>query len=157
MVTYWRSSAKPLQAQAWLADGTIERFGWGAEELAIMSASHEGLDFQAGLVRRMLADLGLSEKDLRCDATLKARHNCSGNHTGFLAACVRRLGPPSYQRPAHRRSSLPRGVRRADCLDGPVATAPRLRHRELRDPVSVAATYASAELLPDQRRDARAP
>ncbi|HMK91371.1 MAG TPA: asparaginase [Thermoleophilia bacterium] len=88
MVTFWRSSAKPLQAQAWLADGTIERFGWGAEELAIMSASHDGLDFQAGLVRRMLADLGLTEADLRCDATLKARHNCSGNHTGMLAGCV---------------------------------------------------------------------
>ena len=102
MVTYWRSSAKPLQAQAWLADGTIERFGWGAEELAIMSASHEGLDFQAGLVRRMLADLGLSEQDLRCDATLKARHNCSGNHTGFLAACVNHgWDVPTYQRPGH--------------------------------------------------------
>ncbi len=88
MTTFWRSSAKPLQAQAWLADGTVDHFGWGAEELAIMSASHEGLDFQAGLVRRMLADLGLTEADLRCDATLKARHNCSGNHTGFLAASV---------------------------------------------------------------------
>ena len=61
MVTYWRSSAKPLQAQTWLADGTIAHFGWGAEELAIMSASHDGLDFQADLVRRMLADLGLTE------------------------------------------------------------------------------------------------
>ena len=58
MVTYWRSSAKPLQAQAWVADGTVDQFGWGAEELAIMSASHDGLDFQAGLVRRMLADIG---------------------------------------------------------------------------------------------------
>jgi L-asparaginase II len=102
MVTYWRSSAKPLQAQAWLADGTIEHFGWGAEELAVMSASHEGLDFQAGLVRRMLADLGLTEYDLLCDATLKARHNCSGNHTGFLAACVRHgWDVPTYQRPDH--------------------------------------------------------
>jgi L-asparaginase II len=24
MVTFWRSSAKPFQAQAWLADGTVE-------------------------------------------------------------------------------------------------------------------------------------
>jgi len=102
MVTYWRSSAKPLQAQAWLADGTVEHFGWGAEELAIMSASHEGLDFQADLVRRMLADLGLSEQDLRCDAKLKARHNCSGNHTGFLAACVHHgWDVPTYQQPDH--------------------------------------------------------
>lgn len=102
MVTFWRSSAKPLQAQAWVADGTVAHFGWGAEELAVMSASHDGLDFQAGLVRRMLADLGLAEADLRCDATLKARHNCSGNHTGFLAACVRHgWDIPTYQQPGH--------------------------------------------------------
>ncbi len=36
----------------------------------------------------MLADIGLSESDLLCDAEFKARHNCSGNHTGFLAASV---------------------------------------------------------------------
>jgi L-asparaginase II len=102
MVTFWRSSAKPLQAQAWLADGTVDHYGWGAEELAIMSASHEGLDDQAGLVRRMLADIGLSEADLRCDATLKARHNCSGNHTGFLAASVHHgWDVATYQLPAH--------------------------------------------------------
>ena len=67
-----------------------------------MSASHDGLDFQADLVRRMLHDLGLTEADLRCDATKKARHNCSGNHTGFLAACVRHgWDVPTYQEPGH--------------------------------------------------------
>ena len=102
MVTFWRSSAKPFQAQAWLADGTVERFGWGPEQLAIMSASHDGLDFQTDLVRQMLADVGLSEADLRCDQELKARHNCSGNHTGFLAASVHHgWDMPSYQRPEH--------------------------------------------------------
>ena len=102
MVTFWRSSAKPLQAQAWLADGTVDHYGWGAEELAIMSASHEGLDFQADLVRRMLADCGLTEADLRCDAGLKARHNCSGNHTGFLAASVHHgWDVAGYQQPGH--------------------------------------------------------
>ena len=102
MVTFWRSSAKPFQAQAWLADGTVDQFGWGAEQLAIMSSSHDGLDFQAGLVRGMLADLGLSEADLRCDSKLKARHNCSGNHTGFLAASVHHgWDVPTYQRPDH--------------------------------------------------------
>jgi L-asparaginase II len=102
MVTYWRSSAKPLQAQAWHADGTIAHFGWGAEQLAIMSASHDGLPVQADLVRRMLGDLGLTEADLRCDARLKARHNCSGNHAGFLAACVRHgWDLAAYQQPGH--------------------------------------------------------
>jgi L-asparaginase II len=102
MVTFWRSSAKPLQAQAWIADGTVAHFGWGAEELAVMSASHDGLPVQADLVRRMLADIGLSEADLRCDHDLKARHNCSGNHTGFLAASVHHgWDVATYQRPEH--------------------------------------------------------
>jgi len=102
MVTFWRSSAKPFQAQAWLAGGTVDHFGWGAEELAIMSASHQGLEFQADLVRRMLADIGLCEADLRCDRALTARHGCSGNHTGFLAASVRNgWDIPTYQQPGH--------------------------------------------------------
>jgi L-asparaginase II len=102
MVTFWRSSAKPLQAQAWLADGTVEHYGWGAEQLAIMSASHDGLDVQADVVKGMLSDLGLSEADLRCDHKLKARHNCSGNHTGFLAASVRHgWDLITYQQPGH--------------------------------------------------------
>lgn len=102
MVTFWRSSAKPIQCQAWVADGTIEHFGWGAEQLAVISASHRGLDVHAGIVRGMLADLGLTEDDLRCDGKLKARHNCSGNHTGFLAASVHHgWDIPTYQQPAH--------------------------------------------------------
>jgi L-asparaginase II len=102
MVTFWRSSAKPLQAQAWLADGTVDHYGWGAEQLAIMSASHDGLDVQADIVKGMLADLGLGESDLRCDHKLKARHNCSGNHTGFLAASVRHgWDLATYQQPSH--------------------------------------------------------
>jgi L-asparaginase II len=102
MVTFWRSSAKPFQAQAWLSGGTVDHFGWGAEELAIMSSSHKGLDFQAELVRRMLADIGLRETDLRCDRALKARHNCSGNHTGFLAASVHHgWDITTYQQPGH--------------------------------------------------------
>jgi len=86
--TYWRSSAKPFQARPWVEGGTVEHFGWGEHEIAIMCASHVGSDVHAGLVRRMLADIGLSEADLRCDHDLKACHNCSGNHTGMLAACV---------------------------------------------------------------------
>lgn len=102
MVTFWRSSAKPLQAQAWVADGTVARLGWGAEELAIMCASHEGLPFQADLVRRMLAAIRLGEQDLRCDTDLRARHSCSGNHAGFLAACVQHgWHVPTYTRTDH--------------------------------------------------------
>lgn len=85
--TFWRSSAKPLQERPWVDDGTIDHWGWGLREIAIIAASHVGSDEHAGLVRRMLNELGLSEDDLRCDNELRARHNCSGNHTGMLAAC----------------------------------------------------------------------
>jgi len=88
-VTFWRSSAKPFQERPWVEDGTIDHWGWGSREMAIIASSHVGSDEHAALVRRMLADLGLSEDDLRCDHELRARHNCSGNHTGILAACRR--------------------------------------------------------------------
>jgi len=101
-VTYWRSSAKPFQAQAWLADGTVARFGWGSEELAIMSASHNGTDEHAALIRRMLADLGLGEDVLRAGDELGVRHDCSGNHLGFLAASVHHgWDLATYQKPDH--------------------------------------------------------
>jgi L-asparaginase II len=100
--SYWRSSAKPFQARPWVDGGTIEYFGWHDEEVAIMCASHVGADVHAKLVRQMLADIGLSESDLRCDHELKARHNCSGNHTGMLAACVHHgWDVATYQQPDH--------------------------------------------------------
>lgn len=89
VVTFWRSSAKPVQAKPWVDDGTIDYWHWGQRELAIICASHVGSPEHAELVRRMLGDLGLDETALLCDNELKARHNCSGNHTGMLAASVR--------------------------------------------------------------------
>ena len=101
-VTFWRSAAKPFQERIWLEDGTIDHWGWGSREMAIIASSHVGSDEHADLVRRMLADLGLSEDDLRCDHELRARHNCSGNHTGILAACrYHGWDVPSYQQPSH--------------------------------------------------------
>jgi L-asparaginase II len=102
LVTFWRSAAKPFQARPWIDDGTVDHFGWGEREIAIMCASHVGGDVHADLVRAMLATIGLGEADLRCDATLKARHNCSGNHTGFLAASVfHGWDLATYQQPTH--------------------------------------------------------
>ena len=101
-VTYWRSAAKPFQAQAWVADGTVAHFAWGAEELAIMSASHDGADEHAALIRRMLADVGLSEDAVRAGGDRGVRHDCSGTHLGFLAASVRHgWDVATYQQPDH--------------------------------------------------------
>ncbi len=100
--TYWRSSAKPFQARPWVDDGTVDHFGWGDEQIAMMSASHVGAPLHIELVRRMLADIGLSEDDLLADRDLKAGQNCSGNHTGMLAACVRHgWDVATYQRADH--------------------------------------------------------
>jgi L-asparaginase II len=88
VVTFWRSSAKPFQAWAWVEDGTIDHFDWGLPEIAVMCASHVGTEEHAGLVRRMLDDIGLTEADLRCHPSLGARHECSGNHVGLLAAAA---------------------------------------------------------------------
>ena len=100
--TYWRSSAKPFQARPWVDDGTIDHFGWSDPETAIICASHVGAPVHVDLVRRMLADIGLSEDDLRCDHKLKAAHNCSGNHTGMLAACVHHgWDVATYQQAGH--------------------------------------------------------
>ena len=88
VATYWRSAAKPFQALPWVRAGVAERFGWDDRAIAIMCASHVGADEHAQLVRSLLADLDLTEADLQCDeGELRARHGCSGNHTGFLAGC----------------------------------------------------------------------
>jgi L-asparaginase II len=101
-VTFWRSSAKPLQERPWIEDGTVDHWGWGSREIAVIAASHTGTDEHVALVRRMLADVGLSEDDLRCDRELKARHNCSGNHIGMLAGCrYHGWDVSSYQRRDH--------------------------------------------------------
>ena len=159
--TYWRSSAKPFQARPWVDGGTIEHFGWGDEELAIICASHMGTDLHAGLIRCMLADIGLSEADLRCDRELKARHNCSGNHTGMLAACVQRgWDLPSYQQPEHPAQQLGvrgggRGQRRA--RGGDPARRGWLRDRGVRDAGERGGTglrQAAAAGAAHRRRDA---
>ena len=106
--TYWRSSAKPFQARPWVDGGTVDHFAWGDEEIAVMCASHVGTPQHAALVRRMLGEIGLSEADLRCDRDLKARHNCSGNHAGMLAACVHHgWDVASYQAPDHPAPASP--------------------------------------------------
>jgi len=119
VATYWRSAAKPFQALPWVRAGVAPRFGWGDREIAIMCASHVGSDEHAQLVRAMLADLGLTEADLQCDdGELQARHNCSGNHTGFLAGCrLNGWDTATYRAADHpaQRAALAATVEAAGC------------------------------------------
>ncbi|MFE9121742.1 asparaginase [Streptomyces sp. NPDC007172] len=96
-----RSSNKPMQAAAVLRAG-LELSG---ERLAIAAASHSGEGFHLDLVRKMLAEHGLTPDDLQtppdlpldpaeAEAYLAAGQvreritmNCSGKHAAMLAAC----------------------------------------------------------------------
>jgi len=103
LVTFWRSAAKPFQALPLVADGVAEKFGLTREMLAIACASHSSEPAQVQLVRDFLAQIGCSERDLRCGphpplseqvakdyetrgVRLTAVYsNCSGKHTAMLA------------------------------------------------------------------------
>ena len=106
LVTFPRSSMKPLQAIPFLEDGGPEHFGLSEEEIAILCASHHGTDEHVRVLRSIHAKVGLQESDLQCGvhwpsdkATALAmrergeeptpyRQNCSGKHSGMLAQAL---------------------------------------------------------------------
>jgi len=99
LLTFLRSSAKPLQALP-LARARPDIDG---RELAIACASHRALPEQLDAVRALLADAPATEADLETGADPSPiRHNCSGKHAGFLAVCrARGLGTHDYRLGAH--------------------------------------------------------
>ncbi len=115
-----RSAVKPLQALPLVETGAADRFGFGADELAVASASHAGEPAHVALVEHMLARAGLDAAALVCgahppihapSAQALARsgrepsalhNNCSGKHAGFLCvACAMEANPAGYADPAH--------------------------------------------------------
>jgi L-asparaginase II len=101
-----RSSVKPVQALPLLTTGAAERFGLDDRHLALACASHRGEPAHVTLVRQWLEQIGLDESALECgvqDGRASAlHHNCSGQHTSFLATAVH-LGedPLGYVEPDH--------------------------------------------------------
>ena len=94
LVTFYRSSSKPLQALP-LAR---EREDVTEVELAIACASHRAEPPQLEAARSLLerapateADLELGPQEGRGPSLLS--HNCSGKHAGFLAVCRARDWP----------------------------------------------------------------
>jgi len=115
-----RSLAKPFQALPLITTGAAVAFGFGAEELALMSGSLSGQDFQVALVEHILERIGLSPGALMCGShaplhrpTAKAlaqagvkptplHHTCAGKHASMLALCVHHSWPvEDYLNPAH--------------------------------------------------------
>ena len=103
VVTYMRSTAKPLQSLPLLESGAPAQFDFSEKEIALICASHTGTDMHVRVAQGILNKIGLSESDLKCGThppfdRAKAeelvrsgqeptpiRHNCSGKHAGMLA------------------------------------------------------------------------
>ncbi|HUP27656.1 MAG TPA: asparaginase [Chloroflexia bacterium] len=103
VVTYYRSSSKPIQATLLVERGGADHFGLTDEEVAITCGSHGGTDDQIRVVMGILEKIGLGTDALACGAhipydKIAARNleergeaptvlhnNCSGKHAGMLA------------------------------------------------------------------------
>jgi L-asparaginase II len=113
-VIFPRSSAKMIQALPLIETGAADARGLSTQHLALACASHRGAHAHVDLAGRWLADLGLSESDLRCgahepgDTTERDRlieahetpcqlhNNCSGKHSGFLTVTQHLKAGPEY-------------------------------------------------------------
>jgi L-asparaginase II len=118
IVTYLRSSAKPLQALPLVSTGAADRFNFTPQEIAVACGSHSGEPVHEETVAAMLAKTGLGAGALKCgvhepfgkEAARELRqdgkqprvlqNNCSGKHTGMLALALH-LGaaPETYDEP----------------------------------------------------------
>ena len=120
LVTFWRSSAKPIQALPVVDDGAFERFGLTPEELALICGSHAGTPAHVRVAESILEKIGLTAESLACgphapfDAgarraleeqglePVRLHNNCSGKHAGMMAlARARGWDPDGYQRVEH--------------------------------------------------------
>ena len=117
-ICFLRSAAKPHQVLPFIASGGADRLGVTEAEIALMAGSHSGQRIHTDAVEQLLARVGLSEAALGCgshapfdDATRRAlgdrapgalHNNCSGKHTGMLAAAVDAGHPiATYLEPEH--------------------------------------------------------
>jgi L-asparaginase II len=117
---YLRSSAKPIQAVAFVSSGAMDEFNISLEELAIICSSHSGEDFHREAVSSILNKIGLSEKNLSCGVANPYNEDminklikkgerpsqlyncCSGKHAGMLALCRYNNFPvEGYTEPDH--------------------------------------------------------
>lgn len=103
LLTYPRSSLKPLQVLAFIEGGGAQAFNLSDEEIAIMCGSHAGTVQHSAVLKSLHQKIGITEADLACgvhwpyDVTARdemklagqtptaLNHNCSGKHTGMLA------------------------------------------------------------------------
>ena len=105
VMTFTRSALKPFQALPFLCDDGPAHFGFSAEEVALLCASHSGEPSHVATVESMLRKIGVDEQCLACGCAVPlyydavgiaappgtawraVHHNCSGKHSGFLGWC----------------------------------------------------------------------
>jgi L-asparaginase II len=103
LVTFFRSSAKPIQALLLVR----ARPDLDDRLVAIACASHRAEPEQIAAVRDLLAAAPASEHDLEVGLQegrppQPIYHNCSGKHAGMLAVCHARAWPTAgYRLPDH--------------------------------------------------------
>ena len=99
LVTFFRSSAKPIQALPLVR----ARPDLDDDEIAIVCASHLHRPEQLEPVERLLTKAGASEDDLECGPEpTRLEHNCSGKHAGMLLLCrVNDWPVEGYRLPSH--------------------------------------------------------
>ena len=99
LVTYFRSSAKPIQALPVVR----ARPDLDDIEIAIACASHLHRPEQLEPVRSLLAKVPAAEDDLECGPEpTRLEHNCSGKHAAMLALCrVEGWCTEGYRLPGH--------------------------------------------------------
>ncbi len=103
LVTYYRSSSKPIQAIPLIEGGGADHFGLTPAEIAIICGSHGGEDIHVETVRGILKKIGVGEDALACgkhipydkaaafaleskgESPTVLHNNCSGKHAGMLA------------------------------------------------------------------------
>jgi L-asparaginase II len=120
LVTYPRSSAKPLQVMPFVEGGGAAQYGFVDRQIAVMCASHCGEEFHVEAVQSILDRIGLTKAALMCGvhppinreaaaklaaaglAPTTLHSNCSGKHSGMLAM-ARFLDQPyeDYYKPEH--------------------------------------------------------
>lgn len=125
LVSFPRSSLKPIQAIALVETGAADALGLAAEYLALACASHRGERMHTGRIEAWLDRLGLGESALACGPDFPANqeaaaelirdgadpsrifHNCSGKHCGFLSVALH-MGWPleGYNDPSHPTQQL---------------------------------------------------
>src|SRR5687767_10603876 len=120
VVTYYRSSSKPIQAIPLVESGGADHFGLTDTEVAITCGSHDGTPEQIEVVQSIMAKIRLGPEALACGAhipygkdaarTLQERgeapnvfhNNCSGKHAGMLALAKFHGWPiGGYELPRH--------------------------------------------------------